>query len=219
MQAFALVNECRPAYAAPPNRRELRQPMELDNQTALQLLKLVADKDERAFVTLHKSVAQRVYAFAMSQLRDAERAEEVVVDTLHEVWRHPQRFNATSKFSTWVLGIARYKILNVFRATRDQALEISSEIEEQLVLEDEQGFDDIAAMQRQQGVRNCMDKLSSDHREAMHLAFYESLPLSDIAALLQSPENTIKTRLFHARQKIKNCLRLLLISEGEASHA
>ena len=65
-----------------------------------------------------------------------------------------------------------------------------------------------------------MDKLSNEHRECMHLAFYESLSLSEIASVQACPENTVKTRLFHARQKIKTCLRLLLQSEGgaELSH-
>jgi RNA polymerase sigma-70 factor, ECF subfamily len=189
--------------------------MELDNDTALALLKRVMKKDQQAYATLHRSVAQRVFAFAMSQLKDADRAEEVVVDALHEVWRFPERFNGTSRFSTWVLGIARNKILNVFRAKRDSEVELSEELEDKLVSEYDEGFDDIARFQRTAGVRNCMDKLSDEHRACMHLAFYENMGLADIALVQSVPENTIKTRLFHARQKIKNCLRLLLEGEGQ----
>jgi RNA polymerase sigma-70 factor, ECF subfamily len=190
--------------------------MELDNDQALTLLARVAQKDQRAFASLHKAVAPRVFAFAMSQLRDAQRAEEIVVDALHEVWRFPQRFNATSKFSTWVLGIARYKILNAFRSERDPTEEITAAMEETLVSEQAQGFDEIAQGQRQAGVRQCLDKLSGDHRESMHLVFFEGMALAEVAALTQCPENTVKTRLFHARQKIKNCLKNLLLSEGAA---
>ncbi len=192
--------------------------MSVDNDLALALLVRVAGKDQQAFATLHKAVAPRVYSFAMSQLKDPERAEEIVVDSLHEVWRFPARYNATSKFSTWVLGIARHKILNAFRARRDLEVAITAEIEDGLVNEGEDSFDDIALMQRQSGVRECMDKLSSDHRECMHLAFFEDMPLAEIATLQQCPENTVKTRLFHARQKIKNCLRLLLGTENIATH-
>jgi len=60
--------------------------MELDNQTVLGLLERVGKGDETAFTTLYRSVNRRVFAFALNQLRDEARAEEVVVDTLHEAY-------------------------------------------------------------------------------------------------------------------------------------
>jgi len=59
-------------------------------------------------------------------------------------------------------------------------------------------------------------KLTEEHRECLHLVFYEGMSLAEVAAIQRCPENTVKTRLFHARQKIKNCLRLLLEREGSA---
>ena len=189
--------------------------MELDNQTVLGLLVKVGLGDETAFTTLYRSVNRRVFAFALNQLRDEARAEEVVVDTLHEVWKHPERFNATSKFSTWVLGIARYKILNAFRASTHSYDELTDEMSETVASDDASPHDLLVGSQRQAGVRECMDKLTTDHRECMHLVFFEGMSLGEVATLQACPENTIKTRLFHARQKIKNCLRLLLKREGE----
>jgi RNA polymerase sigma-70 factor, ECF subfamily len=189
--------------------------MELDNQTVLGLLERVGKGDETAFTTLYRSVNRRVFAFALNQLRDEARAEEVVVDTLHEVWKHPERFNATSKFSTWVLGIARYKILNAFRSSTHSYDELTDEMSETVASDDASPHDLLANNQRQAGVRECMDKLTTDHRECMHLVFFEGMSLGEVATLQACPENTIKTRLFHARQKIKNCLRLLLKREGE----
>ena len=52
-----------------------------------------------------------------------------------------------------------------------------------------------------------MGKLSAEHRECVHLVFYEGLGLADVAALQGCPENTVKTRLFHARKKLTNCLK------------
>ena len=50
----------------------------------------------------------------------------------------------------------------------------------------------------------------------MHLVFFEGLALAEVAQIQGCPENTVKTRLFHARQKIKKCLSLLLEREGKA---
>ena len=59
-----------------------------------------------------------------------------------------------------------------------------------------------------------MGKLTEEHRECLHLVFFEGYSIEDVAALQSVPENTVKTRLFHARQKMRNCLRLLLEREA-----
>jgi RNA polymerase sigma-70 factor (ECF subfamily) len=59
-----------------------------------------------------------------------------------------------------------------------------------------------------------MGRLSDDHRECVHLVFYEGLSLAEVAQVQSCPEGTVKTRLFHARQKLKGCLKMLLEREG-----
>jgi hypothetical protein len=49
-------------------------------------------------------------------------------------------------------------------------------------------------------------QLSDDHQEILRLAFYEDLPYEEIAALLSIPDNTVKTRVFYAKQQLKRCL-------------
>jgi len=61
-----------------------------------------------------------------------------------------------------------------------------------------------------------MERLPHEQRECMHLVFFEELALREIAHLQDCPENTIKTRLFHARQKMKDCLRRLAVEPGAA---
>src|SRR5215207_8180618 len=90
--------------------------MELDEQLALDLLRRVAQRDEAAFDQLYRTLSRRVYAFAFHALRDAPSAAEVVTETLYEVWKAPGEFRGEGKLSTWVLGIARYKILDRLRA-------------------------------------------------------------------------------------------------------
>ncbi|UXI68498.1 RNA polymerase sigma factor [Tahibacter amnicola] len=199
--------------------------MDLDNTTALYLLKRVGLGDQDAFATLHRALGRRIFAFAMRHLHSPEAAEEVVADTMFEVWKNPGRFNGTSKLSTWVLGIARYRILNRLRANAHEMESLTPEVEETISCEAESAFERIANEQRETGVRTCMEKLSAKHRECMHLVFYEGLALGEVATLQGCPENTVKTRLFHARKSIQNCLRLLLrredsdVAQGVTSHA
>jgi RNA polymerase sigma-70 factor, ECF subfamily len=189
--------------------------MEFDTETAFALLRRIKAGDENAFATLYTSMSRRIFAFALNQVHDEARAEEILIDTMHEVWKKPEHFNGTSKLSTWVIGIARYKVLNSFRERKHDHEELVDEIANSIESDEPGPYESVAAREREIGVRRCMAKLSAEHRECMHLAFFEGMTLAEIAKLQACPENTVKTRLFHARQKIKNCLRLLLESEGK----
>ena len=67
-------------------------------------------------------------------------------------------------------------------------------------------FELIAGRQRQGQVALCMEALPDEQRECIHMVFYEDAPLAEIAAVQACPENTVKTRLFHARRKMRECL-------------
>lgn len=187
----------------------------MDNQDVLRLLGRIERADEDAFKQLYRAFSRKLYAYVLRQLGDPAQAEEIVSDTLYEVWRHPDRFRGEAQFSTWLIGIARNKVLMAFRGRRpDQDHGDLDDVADTMASDDPGQFELLAGAQRREGVRNCMDKLSEDHRECIHLVFYEGMSLGEVAGVQGCPENTVKTRLFHARQKLKNCLRLLLEREG-----
>jgi RNA polymerase sigma-70 factor, ECF subfamily len=187
----------------------------MDNERVRELLARVGQQDQTAFRELHKAFSRRVFAYALNMVKDHGRAEEILVDTMHEVWRSPARFRGDSQFTTWLIGIARNKALMAYRSRRpDEIYDDLDDIAETAASDTPDGFAQLAAKQRSEGVQVCMGKLSSEHRECMHLVFFEGLSLAEVAAVQGCPENTVKTRLFHARQKIKTCLRLLVQREG-----
>ena len=186
--------------------------MELDNAQALGLLEQVARQDQAAFRRLYELSSRTVHAFAMHRLHDAVAAGEVVSETLWEVWRKPLAFRGDARFSTWLLGIARHKMLDRLRARPldHEDIDDHAELPDEGALE---GFAALARQQRHDGVVHCMDGLGDVQRECLHLAFFEDLSLAEIASVQAVPEGTVKTRLFHARSKIKRCLQALLSRE------
>ena len=187
----------------------------MDNDEVLRLLGRIGQADESAFRELYRAFSRRLYAYVLRQLGDPAQAEEIVADTLYEVWRQPAKFRGDSQFSTWLIGIARNKVLMAFRSRKpDSKHEDIADVAESIASEDASAFEILAQQQRHEGVRSCMDKLSDEHRECVHLVFYEGMALAEVAQVQGCPENTVKTRLFHARQKLKNCLRLLVQREG-----
>jgi len=189
----------------------------MENERVSKLLERIAKQDQAAFQELYKAFSRKVFAYVLNQLKDQAKAEEVLVDTMYEVWRNPTRFRGESAFSTWLIGIARNKALLVYRSRRpDEDHADLDDIADIIPDEGPDGYARLAEQQRREGVQLCMGKLTEEHRECLHLVFYEGMSLAEVAAVQRCPENTVKTRLFHARQKIKNCLRLLLERAGSA---
>ncbi len=188
----------------------------MENPQVLRLLGRIERKDEGAFRELYCAFSRKLYAYVLRQLSDPAQAEEIVADTLYEVWKAPAKFRGESQFSTWLIGIARNKVLMHWRARKPDAdHDDVADLAEQLPSDAPGAFEIMADQQRSEGVRTCVDKLGSDHRECVHLVFYQGMALADVARIQQIPEGTVKTRLFHARQKLKQCLQRLLAREGE----
>lgn len=189
----------------------------MENHDVLRLLGRIEQGDEAAFRQLYKAFSRKLYAYALRQSSDPAQAEEIVSDTLYEVWKAPGKFRGDSQFSTWLIGIARNKLLMAYRARKHEAdHDDVDEMAEVLESDEACGFDVLADKQRREGVLHCMSKLGDEHRECVHLVFYEGMSVAEVADVQKCPEGTVKTRLYHARQKLRNCLRLLIEREGGA---
>lgn len=189
----------------------------MENPQVLRLLGRIEQQDEGAFRELYCAFSRKLYAYVLRQLSDPAQAEEIVADTLYEVWKAPAKFRGESQFSTWLIGIARNKVLMHWRGRKpDVDHDDVADLADTLASDAPGAFEVMAQGQRSEGVRHCIDKLGTDHRECVHLVFYEGMALADVARIQQIPEGTVKTRLFHARQKLKQCLQRMLAREGEA---
>ncbi len=179
----------------------------VDDELARELLRRCAEQDERALAELHRVMAQRIYAFAFHRLRDETAAQTVVIDTLYEVWKCAGKFRGDSRASTWILGIARFKVIAQWKQGMSQEdHEDIADHADTLRGDFEDGAEALSRWQRDHLVKACMGELSAAHRECMQLVYFEGLSLAEVAAIQQVPENTVKTRLFHARKSMRLCV-------------
>ncbi|MEN9560239.1 MAG: hypothetical protein RLZZ502_1450 [Pseudomonadota bacterium] len=188
----------------------------MDNEAAKGLLNLIALGNQSAFAELYQGMSRMVYAYVLNQLNNAAEAEEVMADTLYDVWKSAAKFKGDSQVKTWVLGIARNKMLMKFRG-RGERHEDVDDFAELIASDEPDAFAQMAGAQRQAGVQNCLGKLADEHRECLHLMFFEGYTLTEIGHIQKVPEGTVKSRLHHARQKIKLCLANLLKAEGHTT--
>lgn len=189
------------------------------------LLQQVAARDARseaAMAQLYKALSGTVFAFVRQRLYGADdhAVQDVVVETLHEVWRAAERFASQSLVKTWVLGIARHKLLDAARGAAQTAPhEDIDDHAETLAADDADLFTQLAEKQRAHWLAHCLQRLPEDQRESLHLLFVEGLGIDDIAALQHCPGGTVKTRVFHAKRKLKDCLSRWLRHDGDGPTA
>lgn len=165
----------------------------------------IAQGDEKSLAELHRRISRKVHAFAHRHLDDAAAAEDVVTETFYEVWRTAARFAGASRVTTWVLGIARHKALDELRR-RGHYTALPENYDTADESESSKAFEQISRDQVKERLLACVKRLPAEQRECIHLVFYEELTLAEIAALQGVPENTVKTRLFHARRKLRAIL-------------
>ena len=171
------------------------------------LLPRVGKGDKTALATLYRALETPLYRFIRSRLNDPHEAADLLHDVFIEVWRSADRFEGRSQVKTWVFGIAYRKVIDSFR--KSGRVDLPGEVPEQI---DETADAEacVLAVQEAAHVRHCMDQLGTDHRAAVALAFYEDMSYSQIAEVVDAPEGTIKTRVYHAKKLLMRCLSGLI---------
>jgi RNA polymerase sigma-70 factor, ECF subfamily len=168
-------------------------------------LALIATGDQQAMIRFYKAFESRVYAFSMRRLSNPEEAEAVVVETMYEVWKVAKNFQGASRVETWLLGIAKYKSLDKLRARDTNMDDIDDHAD--TMADDAPGVEQLVyAKERAHILADCIDELPKDQSEALHLVYFEGSSVEEVSAIQAIPGGTVKTRLFHARKKLKDCL-------------
>ncbi len=162
-----------------------------------ELIAGVATGSDEAFRQLYDRFSDRVYRYAYTILRAKHLAEEVVQETMIAVWKGASKFSGRSKVSTWIFGIARNQAYSLVRR------EIRTERVPDVPLVEP---DPAPGIHRQERVARALNQLSDDHREVVFLTFYEGLSYGEIAAILDIPTGTVKSRMFHAKKRLGEAL-------------
>jgi RNA polymerase sigma-70 factor (ECF subfamily) len=168
-----------------------------------QLLAGTAGADRAAFDRLYRRYEKRVHGYLNSMVRDSNAAEDLLIETMVAVWNSAAKFAGQSLVSTWILGIARHKALDVVRQRARRAPTVA--LDETDPIEEPAPGPAARAQQADtdREVRAALGALSAEHQEVLRLAFFEDLPYGEIAALLGIPVNTVKSRVFYAKEQLR----------------
>jgi RNA polymerase sigma-70 factor (ECF subfamily) len=172
------------------------------------LLIAAAGGDRRALEELYLGYHRRLARFLSRFTQRYENIEEIINDTFMVVWRSADDFRCASSVSTWIFGIAyRTALKSIRRQKNHSAAQSLDECPEQTV-------DPVLENEVQDWVTHGLNCLPDEQRLTLELAYRMGYSLEEIAEITGAPVGTVKARMFHARQKLRQYLPAL---DGSAS--
>jgi len=167
------------------------------------LLHRVAQRDRHAFELLYRLYYRRLTRFLEQVMRRPHLVEEVVNDTMLVVWRKADGFNHASRVSTWIFAIAYRKALKALKRS-ERRREVPWDGEGSSAEGPESAMIEREAHHR---LRHALTTLSAEQRAVVELTYYHGYAYREIAQIVGCPVDTVKTRMFHARRKLKALLQ------------
>lgn len=180
------------------------------------LIKGVAEGDQTALATLYDASSRVVFGLVLRVVGERSTAEEVLLDVYTQAWRQAALYD--KKRGTplaWLMTIARSRAIDRLRSGKHdkynkESLENAGDIVSKGLSPEEATVNS----ERQKIVRSALQTLSPEQREVIELAYYSGLSHSEIAARLDQPLGTVKTRTRLGMLKLREMLGPVL--EGRA---
>ena len=174
-----------------------------DDDSERELLARIARSDRAAMQKLYFVYHRRLHRF-LARTLPPDQVDEVINDTMFVVWRHAGDFRGDSRLSTWLLGIAYRLALKRLKRNGGR----SSASLDQLEAVEAGLADDSGASQREQRewIDRALRTLPAPQRLTIELAYFMGHSCDEIAVMTSTPVNTVKTRLFHARARLRALL-------------
>lgn len=168
-----------------------------------ELICLVQAGDVAAFQTLAARHCEPLSRCALTLCRDRQLAEDIAQEALLEAWRSLNRFDGRCRFSTWLYGILRHRFLKALRRHPPPLEELPSRDVPSLPCSPSDPIRELQRADDAARVRQAVAALASEHRDVIELRFFAEASLDDIAAVLDIPLGTVKSRLHNGLEKLR----------------
>ncbi len=169
--------------------------------------------DAEAFCVLARTCDHRLYQQAVALCRDSAAAGDLASETLVEAWKCIARFNGSCRFSTWLYAILVHRYQKFIRRAQSRPLSLSR-------LPRREAGDHATALEAvtdtaptpaegllQQEIteqlQTAMQELPEIHQQVLLLRFYQGASIAEMAAALDLPVGTVKSRLHHALAQMR----------------
>ncbi len=192
---------------------------ELNHFDEQELIARAQNGDTEAFNPLVYKYQQKIYNLIYRKVGDRETAEDLCQEVFLKAWQALPNFKEQSVFYTWLYQIAFNCSIDYIRKRNREIIFACEELPQN-------ADDGLPMLQTQPSpcqilekeelghiIRKAMHKLPLGQRSVLYLRYWEDLPIKEIALRLGKSEGTVKTYLYHARQKLRSLLLPYLQNE------
>lgn len=187
-----LVGQC----DSPPGPNHRAGP---DDVRDFSLVQRVAERDRLALEELYHLYHRRLARFLTRVTYRYELAEEIINDTLWIVWERAGEFRGASRVSTWIVGIAYRRALATLRHVSVRPSVTGRHDPDEI-------DDPMSGIEQRDLLDHALAALPLEQRLILELTYYLGHSCEEVAAITDCPVNTVKTRMFHARRKLRDLL-------------
>jgi RNA polymerase sigma-70 factor, ECF subfamily len=172
-------------------------------------LRGIRARNPESLATLYDETSRFLYGLALQIVRDPSDAEEVIMDVYQHVWKNSHLYDETrGKVWNWLAVVTRNRAIDRLRQSnlrRTREAPIETGWEPGAVVD--QVPENLSILrQERQFVREAMDSLNQEQRQAIELAFFGGLTHVEVAERLGAPLGTIKTRIRAGLQKLREAI-------------
>ena len=177
-----------------------------DDEHDRALLRRIASGESGALTVLYSRYYGTVLRFVQRLTGDIDSAQEAVNDVMMVVWDKAGTFAGKSKVSTWIMGIAYRKAMKLGTRMRRwtfrfKAADWSDVVERAAALEGQ-----TKRLIEEDLMYRAVQLLPPKQRAVVELTYFHGYSYEEISEIVGCPTNTVKTRMFHARAKLKELL-------------
>ena len=171
------------------------------------LLRAIARGDEGALAGLYDRYSAILLGLLLRILHDRQEAEDVLQEVFLQVWRRAADFDeARGRGFTWLVTVARSRAIDRLRSL-DARARAAQAAGREVQDETTDATDDVLHSEQRAVVQAALARLPEEQRRALLLAYYEGLTQTEIAARLNQPLGTVKTRMRSGLIKLREMLR------------
>lgn len=168
-----------------------------------QLLTQIRSGDQAALAELYDRYAGPVYSLCLQTLGVPTLAEEAAQDTFMKVWQNPAAWDSTrGRFASWLLTVARYTAIDLLRVEQRQTTDSADTLDSVQVADDSTRPDD-PLLRDGRLLRELIAQLPPEQAQVVMLGFFRGYTHSELAAHLNLPLGTVKTRVRLGLQKLR----------------
>lgn len=193
----------------------------LSSDSDLQLVERTVAGDQRAYELLVIKYQRRIERLIARMVRDTDLVQDIAQETFLRAYRALHQFRGEAQFYTWLYRIAvntaKKTLVEMKRdpVMLESALHVGEDDDETFRARNEPSTDEtpetvMAAQEIAAAVNAAMDALPEDLRQAVTLREIEGLSYEEIAAAMNCPIGTVRSRIFRAREAISAKVKPLL---------